>query len=266
MWWGNMLEMNFTKKLLMSTGYSTLKCDIKVPTGSTTGLFGKSGTGKTTTLRIIAGLTTPDTGTMFVNGTKWLDTHNHFHLAVNKRSLGFVFQDYALFPNMSVKENIQFAQTQKDKDFVSFLLHILGLESLQHQNPYYLSGGQKQRVALARAIARKPKILLLDEPLSALDTETRLMIQDEMKQLIQELGMTAIIVTHDMSEITKLCNHYYSFNDNEVNETKTGVYHGNKFNSQFPNFFQKNNPVSSHNFERSQYNCPNSNNCIWSRI
>ena len=219
-----MINIDIHKHLITSEGALLLKADIAIPKGETVAFFGKSGTGKTTLLRIIAGLTSPDGGTLQVNNSTWLDMNSHYYLPVNERSVGFVFQDYALFPNMTVKENIVYAQIKTDVSQVNHLMAVFGLAALKNRKPGFLSGGQQQRVALARAIARKPEILLLDEPLSALDNETRSAIQDEIALINKEWGITTILVSHDVSEIFKLCSRVYTFNGCEVKDIGDPVH------------------------------------------
>jgi molybdate transport system ATP-binding protein len=224
-----MIEFSARKKLLSSSGEFTLSLDISIPEGELVAFFGASGTGKTTSLRMIAGLTAPDCGYLQVKGNVWLDSAKKVQLPVNQRPVGFVFQNYALFPNMTVRENLLFAQQKKEEKHVQTLLEVFGLEVLQHRKPSLLSGGQQQRVALARAIARKPELLLLDEPLSALDMEMRTSIQNELRMINREWGITTILVTHDISEIFRLCSRVYSFNGTTVEDKGAPA---NLFNSR----------------------------------
>ena len=200
-----MIELSLHKKLLSPSGEMHLQIECAIEKGSFITLYGKSGAGKTTILRILAGLMEPDNGKLKVNNTTWIDTNKKIHLQPQKRKVGFVFQDYALFPNMSVKENLLFALNKgDDKKIVSELIEIVELGELQNRKPETLSGGQKQRVALARALVQKPELLLLDEPLSALDNEIRQKLQQYIIQVHREFGLTTILVSHDISEILKM--------------------------------------------------------------
>lgn len=167
-------------------------------------LFGHSGAGKTTILRILAGLTKPDKGRIMFNNTVWFDSEKKINLPPQQRNVGFMFQDYALFPNMSIEKNIRFAQKEKNEMVVEKLLLLFDLAELRHRKPGQLSGGQKQRVALARALATKPSILMLDEPLSAVDSEMREALQHEIKKAHNFLKTTTLMVSHDKHEIAKL--------------------------------------------------------------
>ncbi len=164
-------------------------------------LFGASGAGKTTLLRLLAGLDTPKSGTIVVDDEIWFDNSKKINLPPQKRSVGFVFQDYALFPTMSVRQNLLYAN---DKGDIDTLLEMVELEGLADKLPQALSGGQQQRVALARALSRKPRILLLDEPLSALDHNMRQKLQNELTIIHDKLNITTLLVSHDISETIKL--------------------------------------------------------------
>lgn len=200
-----MIEFKISKKLQSASGEMTLNLDFRIKENDFVTLYGASGSGKTTTLQILSGLMNPDEGIIKVNNTIWLDNHSKINMPPQKRKIGYVFQDYALFPNMSVRENLTFAlEKGQDKTIVDELLQTMELVSLQHQKPNQLSGGQQQRVALARALVRKPDILLLDEPLSAIDTEMRLRLQDYLLEAHRKYKLTTILVSHDISEIYKL--------------------------------------------------------------
>jgi len=178
-----------------------LEAKIELEKGKFLAISGESGSGKTTLLRIIAGLEKAD-GKIIVDNEKWLD--NKKFLPVQKREIGFVFQDFALFPNMNVMENLLYASN--DKEFAIRLLKLSGLLSLKERMPYSLSGGQKQRVALCRALMRKPKLLLLDEPFSALDPKMRENLQNEVIMFHKEFNLTTIMVSHSPEEIYKLAD------------------------------------------------------------
>jgi len=155
---------------------------------------------------------------------------------VQRRSIGFVFQDYALFPNFTVRQNLEFALSREDdKRIVAELLELMELENLQHRKPGYLSGGQKQRVALARALARKPKVLLLDEPLSALDDEMRFKLQDYLFRAHQLYKQTTLFVSHHLPEIFRLSDRVMVLEEGKVvREGKPAeVFSENKTSDRF---------------------------------
>ena len=152
-----MIEMDIIKPLYTADGIINLKVNKKINKGDFLTLFGKSGSGKTTLLRILAGLETPKSGKIVVDKEIWFDSSKKINLAPQKRDVGFVFQDYALFPNMSVKKNLEFALKNKNEiKKVDEILEIMEIKNLSNMKPELLSGGQKQRVALARAIITKP--------------------------------------------------------------------------------------------------------------
>lgn len=200
-----MIVVNITKRLDTSEGSINAHFDLIICDGEFLTLFGPSGAGKTTLMRMIAGLETPDGGLIKVNGEVWFDSSKKINLPPQKRSIGFVFQDYALFPSMSVRENLLFAaENAQQRHNVDELINLVELSQLSNRRPASLSGGQKQRVALARALVRHPKILLLDEPLSALDPTMRSKLQDELSLIHSRLGVTTLLVSHDIAETVKL--------------------------------------------------------------
>lgn len=200
-----MISINVTKTLNTADGVLNAEFIIEIRNGEFLTLFGPSGAGKTTMMRMIAGLETPNSGVIEVDGEVWFDSSKKINLPPQKRSIGFVFQDYALFPTMSVRENLLFAaETAEQKQGVDELIAMVELENLANRLPSTLSGGQKQRVALARALVRRPKILLLDEPLSALDPSMRQKLQDELALIHSRLGVTTLLVSHDIAETVKL--------------------------------------------------------------
>lgn len=200
-----MIRAQLRKSLHGAHGDFELDVTLRVAEGEFLALYGPSGVGKTTLLRCLAGLETPEWGSLVVAGETWLDTASGLRLAPQQRRVGYMFQDYALFPNMTVRENLEFA-LRKGAGYkrVEALLSLMDLGQLQLRKPATLSGGQKQRVALARALASEPRLLLLDEPFSALDPEIRHRLQDEILRLQRHFGVTAIIVSHDVGEVYKL--------------------------------------------------------------
>ncbi len=198
-----MIKININKKLHGFKGLMSLQIDICIKEGEFIALSGVSGSGKTTLLRIIAGLEDISSGSIIVNDNTWIDTTNRQKsIAIQKRNIGYLFQDYALFPNMNVLKNLTFVND--DKDFAYKLLDMVSLKELENRIPHTLSGGQKQRIALCRALMNKPKILLLDEPFSALDLNMRRKLQLDIKKFHKKFNITIIMVSHDPSEIYKL--------------------------------------------------------------
>ena len=177
---------------------------LDVKQGEFVSFLGPSGCGKTTTLRMVAGFEAPTAGSIV------MDSKDISAERPNQRNIGMVFQSYALFPNMTVADNIGFglkvkgAPKQEVKQRVDEMLALIKLEQLGGRYPYQLSGGQQQRVALARAIAIRPKLLLLDEPLSALDAKIRVALRNEIRAIQRQLGITTVYVTHDQEEALSL--------------------------------------------------------------
>ncbi|MCL5962133.1 MAG: ABC transporter ATP-binding protein [Chloroflexi bacterium] len=167
-------------------------------------LFGPSGSGKTLTLQCIAGLVRPDEGRIVVNGREIFDAGKKIMLPPRERRVGYVFQSYALFPHLTVEQNIAYGLNrlarERRGDKVKSLVQMMRLEGLEKRRPGELSGGQQQRVAIARALAIDPTILLLDEPFSALDSPIRSKLRTEMLQLLRQLGITTVLVTHNLEE------------------------------------------------------------------
>lgn len=217
-----MIAIDIHKKLNAASGSLELRINEKINGNCITAIYGASGAGKTTFLRILAGLMNPDKGSILVNNEQWFNHSTRINLKPQNRKIGFVFQDYALFPNMSVYQNLAFASPGKaDSDRINKLIEITELGNLKSHYPATLSGGQKQRVALARALVQDPEILLLDEPLSALDVKTRIKLQDYILAVQQEFALTTIIVSHDIGEVVKLCDHVIELNNGVVKRTGT---------------------------------------------
>ena len=174
--------------------------DLKVEEGEFLTLLGPSGCGKTTTLRLIAGFIDPSAGRILI------DDQDVTLLPPQKREIGMVFQDYALFPHLTIEDNVGFGLKERGvaqariKDRVREMLDLVRLPDVQHRYPNELSGGQRQRIALARAVAHPPRVLLMDEPLGALDLKLREAMQFELRRIQQELGITTVYVTHDQTE------------------------------------------------------------------
>ena len=196
-----MINIDIKKQLNGSNGNMNLDINLKINEGDFIAISGQSGSGKTTLLRILAGFEEAK-GSIQISDEVWLDEKNS--LSPQKRNIGFVFQDYALFDNMDVLENLLYVKN--DKKLARHLLEITQLDKLQKRLPSTLSGGQKQRVALCRAMMNKPKLLLMDEPLSALDPKMRTTLQNEILQLHKLFNTTTILVSHDPSEIYHLAS------------------------------------------------------------
>jgi molybdate transport system ATP-binding protein len=213
------IRFEASKMLHTAQGQQLLDISFQMDKGMLLTLYGPSGAGKTTILRILAGLTDTVSADIEVAGEIWESSSRKIHLPTPRRSIGFVFQDFALFPNLTVRQQLEFALpkgTGKAKgtgrtigraagsSIVTELLTMMELEELQDRRPSLLSGGQQQRVALARAIARKPKLLLLDEPLSAIDDEMRFKLQDYILTAHRHYQLTTILVSHSLPEIFRL--------------------------------------------------------------
>ncbi len=211
-----MITIDIRKTLLGSGGEMDLDVAIFIKEHEFVALTGQSGSGKTTLLRILAGLETSE-GTIEVNGEVWQE--RKMLLPPQKRGIGFVFQDYALFPNMSVKQNLLYAN--KDKTLAKHLLEMTELYALKDRLPASLSGGQKQRVSLCRALMNRPKLLLMDEPLSALDPAMRSKLQHDILQLHKEFGTTTIMVSHDPSEIYRLADRVIMLDQGKITQEGT---------------------------------------------
>lgn len=191
-----MIIVNIEHKIQTSMGWKDLIINLKIEPNSFVCISGDSGVGKTTLLRIIAGLDCPRKGFVKLFNKVVFDSNVKMNLPPQKRDIGFVFQEYALFPNMTVFGNIRFAANNKDEN-IDILLQKFGLELLKNRKIDRLSGGQKQRVALARSLVQNPKILLLDEPLSAIDPNMRNILRHEIIKAHKEFDLTTIMVSHD---------------------------------------------------------------------
>ncbi len=194
--------------------------NLNVKKGEMFVLLGSSGCGKTTTLSIIAGLIREDKGDIYVDGSRINDIPPH------KRGIGFVFQNYALFPHLNIYENIEFGlkarhKQRNNRNEVKRALELVGLDGFDNKNPMKLSGGEQQRVALARALVTEPECILMDEPLSNLDAMVRERLRHEMKQLQKDVGLTTIYVTHDQVEAMMLGDRIAVLNNGQNEEVGT---------------------------------------------
>jgi len=202
--------MNPEKTSALSRGRNAFNLDVafSIPEGKITVIFGPSGSGKSTILRVISGLDKGDSGFIRCGDTLWFDSEKGVRLSPQIRRTGFLFQDIALFPHLTVRENIGFGLDRGGgADKIKTLIEMTELGGLGERFPRELSGGQKQRVALARALANRPKLLLLDEPFSALDGPVKKRLYHKLMSLHKALGFTAVFVTHDMAEAYMLAQH-----------------------------------------------------------
>jgi molybdate transport system ATP-binding protein len=200
-----MIVIDIEKKLKAYKGSQVLRLQHQAFKGSITKIYGPSGAGKTTLLKAIAGLIAPEKGLISVNGETWFDAASGINLSPQKRKCGFVFQNYALFPHMTVQRHLEYATD--DKLWIERLLQIVTLEAFTRHKPDYLSGGQQQRLAIIRALAIKPRLLLMDEPFAALDPETKSGLIAELRVIFEELQITSMIVTHNPQELDGLFNY-----------------------------------------------------------
>ena len=202
-----MIKFQANKTLLTTAGRQQMDIAFEVEKGQLLTLYGPSGAGKTTILRILAGLTSVSSGYITVDGETWYDSHKKINVPTQRRSIGFVFQDFGLFPHWSVYDNLRYAIPKgEDPGLMHELIELMELGSLQDTRPTFLSGGQQQRVALARAIVRKPRLLLLDEPLSALDDDMRHRLQDYIERIRKHYDFTTVLVSHHLPEILRLAD------------------------------------------------------------
>jgi len=195
------LKLAISRPMQGISGAVTLEVTLEIPEGTLLALTGSSGSGKTTLLRILAGLEEA-TGSILFGGELWLEGSRA--LPPQRRQVGFVFQEYALFENMTVEGNLLYVRD--DRELMERLLTMTRLGAFRDRYPATLSGGQKQRVALARAMMHRPKLLLMDEPLSALDPSMRAFLREKIVEIHREFGMTTILVSHDVQEVAQMAN------------------------------------------------------------
>ena len=218
-----MLELVIKKQLQTQSGWNGLNLELTIESGSLVAINGPSGSGKTTLLKIIAGLLPPDSGWIKFNQITWLNLGQKINIKPQARKVGMVFQDYALFPNMTVAQHLKFAQTNQPSTpmLIPELLEVMDLGALKDRYPHQLSGGQQQRVALARTLANQPRLLLLDEPLAALDEKSRQKLQNYILHFHQKYDLTTLIVTHNQRESIRMADRFIQIENGIVQQAYT---------------------------------------------
>ena len=213
------LHIDITKNL------SSFNLDVSMESkGGIIGFLGASGSGKSMTLKCIAGLEKPSKGKIVINDKVLFDSQEKINIKTRDRKVGFLFQNYALFPHMTIKDNIEIGLDKISKDEKSKLssnyIKKFGLEGLEKRYPWQLSGGQQQRVALARALITSPDILLLDEPFSALDNHLRASMERELVELLKDYEGTVVFVTHDIAEAYRVCDKIIVFDGGKAKDIR----------------------------------------------
>lgn len=223
----SLLDVHIKHTLQTVHGKMPMEIALSLPEGQILAITGPSGAGKTTLLRQIAGLLTPENGKIAFGDEIWFDASEQKAVSPQLRNIGFVFQDYALFPHLSVEENLLFGLKKgENNSIVAELLRATELSNLAARKPHQLSGGQQQRVALARALVRKPALMLLDEPFAALDYDMRYHLQDMLLKFHRQHQLTMIIVTHDIGEIFRLADQVAIIENGKITRkgTPTEIY------------------------------------------
>lgn len=210
-----MIKIAVEKRLYGSAGDFNLNIDTQIPVGKFVCIFGQSGAGKSTILRMLSGLCCPDRGKIIIGDRVFFDFSKNINLPPQERKIGFVFQDYALFHHLNVYKNIIFGH-KGDKNRIDEVISLMELESFCDKKISTLSGGQAQRVALARALVSSPEVLLLDEPLSAIDGQMRHKLQEELKNLSKHFGISSFLVSHDLSEVFRLSDYVLELKDGKI--------------------------------------------------
>jgi molybdate transport system ATP-binding protein len=214
-----MTHFYLQKKLRSVASSFNFEVEFALRKGVFLGISGPSGAGKSTLLKLLAGLIMPDAGFIHQGERFWYNSSQKLHLAPQKRSLGFVFQDYALFPHWTARENLLYALP--DPHRADELLALTQMTAHSDQYPHELSGGQKQRIALARALMRHPDILLLDEPFAALDEDLRVNLGIELARIQRKTQVTAILVTHSRTELETYCDEILNLDSGRLVESES---------------------------------------------
>ncbi|MBW3698073.1 molybdenum ABC transporter ATP-binding protein ModC [Vibrio sp. T187] len=188
-------------------GETQFNIDVVLPNKGITAIFGRSGAGKTSLINVIAGLTTPKSGTVDIDGNVLFDSRSNINLPTHKRDVGYVFQESRLFPHFSVRTNLNYGVKKTDNEHFERVTQLLALEHLLDRYPSALSGGEKQRVAIGRALLSKPQLLLMDEPLASLDLPRKREVMPFLEELAEKVEIPILYVTHSLNEILRLANH-----------------------------------------------------------
>ena len=218
--------ISFLAKKILNSSQGSLQLDVSftVEQGQFLTLYGESGAGKTSILKILSGLLLPNEGQIMRNNEVWFDHATKTNKPIQQRGIAYAFQNFALFPNMTVRENLLFAGNgDSNAKLLDELIEVTSLGDLQHQKPKLLSGGQQQRVALARALAQESDLLLLDEPLSALDMDMRSHLQDYILEVHKKRECNTIMVSHDIPEIIKMSDKVLVIEDGKVSNEGNSI-------------------------------------------
>lgn len=207
-----MLNIHLNKRL----GQMYLQVQLQLPSEGITVFFGLSGSGKTSLINLISGLLTPDSGNIRLNDRTLVDTAQGINLKPNKRNIGYVFQEPRLFPHYRVKGNLQYGMKQDDPEQFARIVSLLGIEHLLKRYPLTLSGGEKQRVSIGRALLSSPEMLLMDEPLSALDLPRKRELLDYLENLTRQIQIPILYVTHSLDELLALADRVVMFENGNV--------------------------------------------------
>lgn len=215
-----MLHIDVIKKIKSAKGKDQLTLDISVKTNAITAVFGNSGEGKSTLLNMIAGFVRPEQGLIRYHDECWFSSKDNIHIKTRERNIAYIFQENNLYPHFTVKQNIEYAlnPSRKSTQDLEALLMDLGIEKLQDRYPNQLSVGQTQRVAMARALAQKARIVLMDEPFSALDLEIKLNLYRLIKDFHRKHQLCILLVSHDLQDIEQVCNEVIWIEDHKAKE------------------------------------------------